>query len=312
MAFASTLKTLIDQPVWEWSRFAPTITAKPSAATSDWQKYFVGGTPRYAYYLSTLAFYRYDTWSDSWHQLASPTIASPSYNSCLEYCPAQGYYGQAIGPGPAKNTIQMAGLQGDVLTGNKILIVAGTGAGQERNIVESRDVTIHDAGSVSGAYAAGPSPATITDTAISMSRKTWLYNQWRDYQLRITTASGTNTGANQTRKILYNTNSLLAFSDYTFANITPWYAAPLSTTITAFAAWYQIESNIIIVDKNWDVPPDSTSRYVVKGGGLWLYYGQSGAPYYALQYYDILADVWYIKGSQATTLYSNTWDLYES
>lgn len=321
MTLANSIKKLVDLPCWEWARFAPVANAVAgtgtSAVVSDWKDYYVGGTPRFAYYLVNAALYRYDSWSDSWHQLQTipGTFNTPVNCTSIEYTPTHGYFGRAIGPGPGRNTIQMAGLNGDTLIGQKIAIIGGAGAGQERTIVEVRDAVIHDAGSVSGAYVTGYAAgqiASISDTAINQSRKTWIYNQWRDYQMRVTFTSGTASGANQMRKILYNTNNTLTYSDATHAALHSWYSAPLTATPAAFGTWYQIESSVALVDTNWAIRPDATSQFVVKGGALWTVGGFGTAPFYTLAYYDILADVWYYKGTQNTVLYSATWSTYEN
>ena len=56
---------MIDLPVWEWMRFAPSAASSNSAIVADFNSYYIGGTPRYAYYYVATLLYRYDTWTDS-------------------------------------------------------------------------------------------------------------------------------------------------------------------------------------------------------------------------------------------------------
>ncbi len=309
MAINNSLKTLLDLPVWEWMRFAPSATATPSAMVGDWNNFYVGGTGRFGYYIVGAVFYRYDTWTDSWHTLAA-TTNGVSYDESLIYNPVHGLFGKAIGPGPGSNTIQIGSVVGSALIGQKILITSGLGAGQERTITAVTEPTVHDSGFVTS-YTAGP-PTIITDATTTTTIKAWKKNQWRDYQLRITYTSSTNTGQNQVRRILYNTYQSLYITDQNYASIHSWYYPPLAVALTNNTAWYQIESSIVTVDSAWTTPPDSTSKFVVKGGGLWLLSGTTSAPYYTLSYYSVLEDVWYYKGTQNAVFYSNTWSTYEN
>ena len=297
MSLTNNLKTIIDLPVWEWMRFSPVTSAAGSCAAGDWEAYYVGGTPRYTYYANAGVLYRYDTYTDSWHQLATCPNTS-SYVGAIMYYPGQGYYGKAIGPGPTTNTIQMAALTGNTLVGNKIFIYAGTGVGQERTITAVAEPVVHDSGFVT-TNTPGP-PASITDATTGITVKTWKWSQWRDYQTRIIFG----TGQNQVRRILYNTTNALVITDYNYACIQPWYSPTFATAPGSAATFYQIESSIVTVNSPWVTQPDNTSRFVVKGGGLWYTTGNSGSPYYSLSYYDILADIWYLKGSQTGFLSS--------
>jgi hypothetical protein len=69
MAVTNLLKTQVDQPVFEWMRFAPTATTATSCLISS-------DIPlRYMYYIVGQAMWRYDTHSDSWQEAAPPMIA---------------------------------------------------------------------------------------------------------------------------------------------------------------------------------------------------------------------------------------------
>ena len=63
---------------------------------------------------------------------------------------------------------------------------------------------------------------------------------------------------------------------------------------------YVIESHIATVDSNRTVTPDSTSQFVVLSGGIRIVsQGTASSPFFTLQYYDVLADVYYGKSTQA-------------
>ena len=308
MTLTNNLKTVVDMPAWEWLRFSPVNTPVPQQIASDWNNYFVGGTGRYAYYMTSTAavgtggsmtFYRYDTFSDDWETLAVPPTFL--YGMATAFNPASGYYGRAIGPGPANNTIQLSAMNGVTLVGYKILITAGTGAGQERTIIGVSDPTVYDNGAVT-AYNVGP-PSYITDGSAGLAAKSWKCNQWRDYQVRFTLG----TGSNQVRRVLYNTNSSLYYADNSYSAIHSWYCPVIGPSVpTINATFYQIESSIATVNSPWNVLPDSTSKFVVKTGGVWYGTGLSSAPYYNLYYYSIAEDVWYTKRSDMFSTV-NTW-----
>ena len=77
----SSLKNQVDLPVWEWVRFAPVVTAAGTSTCSDESS---GG--RFSYYFASLtSFYRYDTYTDAWQQLASPTLATALTISNMRY-----------------------------------------------------------------------------------------------------------------------------------------------------------------------------------------------------------------------------------
>lgn len=294
MALTNNLKKQIDTPVWEWCRLAPgTSSLVSSTCTADNSLYHVT-FGRYIYYLqaaATLAsttaltgFFRYDTISDSYQLLAHPPIA-PSAYSGMQFAGGQGYYGMVLSA--TTNTITAAALTGQVLKGFDIRIVNGTGDSQQRVITGVSDPVIADSGTLT-AVTVSPQ-ANVTD-----SNKNWTINQWVGYQVRFVSASG----QSQIRKIMYNSSNTLYFADVAkFAeNQFSW--CPIITisgsaqVIVAIGSVYQIESSVITVDSPWTIQPDSTSYFVVRSGAIWLV---TSATNYALQYYDVAADTWYIR-----------------
>lgn len=304
MALTNKLKKQVDTPVWEWCRLAPGVSSAVSATcTADNSLYHVS-FGRYVYYLqaaATLAtttaltgFFRYDTVSDSYQLLARPPIAPVGYTG-LQFAGGQGYFGYALGNGGGLNTLQIPAMSGQTFKGFDIRIVAGTGNGQQRIITKVSDPTIWDNGTAT-AVAASPQ-GNITD-----SSKNWIINQWAGYQVRLVSTSG----QSQARKVLYNNSNTLYFADVAKFAEDPWAWSPIvtiagSALVIASAAggsqtMYQIESSVITVDSNWLTPPDATSRFVIRGGGIWMI---TQGTTLAMQYYDVLADQWYIRNGGA-------------
>jgi hypothetical protein len=279
MAVTNNLKKQVDLPVWEWLRFAPTATsALSSMATDD------DGLGRYIYYLVGQTFYRYDTWTDGWIQLASPPITVTTFAS-LSYTKYGGYRGKVISC-PGNNTLQIAGLNFGVFHDQKIRIVSGAGIGQERTIIECPEPVRHSSGFITTAAAA----------SIADSTKKWKFNQWCGYQCKLTFG----TGATQIRKILYNDTTTLYFSDTNYQPIDPWNNTGFATAPVATAAtptMYAIESTIVTVNADWDAAahPNYTSRFMILSGGIWLFTSAATPTWFGLQYYDIAMDAWYAR-----------------
>lgn len=286
MGLTNNLKQQVDLPVWEYCRFAPTNTTAVSSLTTGNN---LGN--RYLYYQVSAALYRYDTITDSWHQLSSPSTASTFYtptimnNNVLSNY--MGHYGQAITG--STNTIQLAGLNGHSLIGYKIRIISGTGAGQERTITDVSAPTIHDRGEITTA-----SYGAVIDANTGAGLKQWKTNQWRNYQIRFDFG----TAKGQMRPILYNNLNSAYFLDTNYLTINPWAQNGLPTA-TAVGTLYLIESHQVTVDTNWSIIPDSTSNFVILSGGIWnISQGVTSAPFFTFMYYDILSDVWYQKSTQ--------------
>jgi hypothetical protein len=284
---ANQLRKQVDLPVWEWLRFSPVVptTGLSCSCVAD-NSFFNENSGRYIYYLlNATNFWRYDTIADTYEQLASPAQA-PLTASSMRFAGSQGYYNRII---TASSTSFTTGLPfGATAVGYKVRIVSGKGAGQERYITSVADPVVADY----GAATAG-STTSLTDTA-----KTWTtgyvsttlnVNNWVGYVVR--TLFG--TGANQVRKILYNSATVLTTGDVNFYqndvfanNIM---VAPAAGTV------YQIESSVCTIDTAWDTTPDNTSRFVIQSGGIWLISGAAASPFYTLQYYDVLHDIWYAR-----------------
>lgn len=303
MALSNNLKKQVDTPVWEWCRLAPAVSSAVSATCAADNSLYHVTFGRYIYYLqaaATLAsttaltgFFRYDTISDSYQLLAQPHIAPVVYTG-LQFAGGQGYAALVISDGGRTDTLEIPGLTGKTLKGYDIRIIEGTGDGQQRIITDVSDPTIWDTGTVT-AVAATPQ-GNITD-----ANKNWIINQWVGYQLRYVSSSGQAV----IRKILYNSSNTLYFADVAKLAEDQWAYTPVTTIAgsgqviaVAGSTIYQIESSVITVDSDWLVKPDNTSRFVVRGGGIWMI---SQGTTYTLQFYDVLADQWYIRNAGAAT-----------
>lgn len=279
MAFTSLLKTQVDLPTWEWLRFAPAASVTLSALTTGDSL-----TERYVYYLSGATFYRYDTISDGWQQLATPNIAALTVMS-LRYTTYGGYRMRTISAGAS--TVTCAVVSPELLKGKTLRILSGTGAGQERTITDASIPVIADHGVVT----------TVTANQLTDTTRKWIPNQWVGYQVRIVH----DAGASQVRKVLYNDATNLYLSDTNYQAIDPWsntgfaatapYAIPVATA--GVQSHYVIESGVITVNTPWTVQPDYTSRLQVLSGAIFLLSSSAAAPFYTLQIYDVLSDVWY-------------------
>jgi hypothetical protein len=288
MSVISNLKKVVDIPVWEWLR---PLLISTSASSSSPNTFITAGKPyaRYIYHLAGAAngIFRYDTWSDSWGQVASAqanqtTVAASRFND------SHGYFGRVISS-PSTSTLQIAIPRGNKTLGLKIKILNGAGAGQERTITSVADAVVADTLSVT----------TASTVRIVDSSKSYTTNQYRDYAVRIIGNANT-----EFRKILYNTATELFVADNRFATYgNRWAYSPLPVTTSTTAGsqtFANIESNVITVNTPFTVQPDNTSEFVIEGGGIWNV--NVAANRFALQYYDIIGDAWYSMTSPAAGL----------
>ena len=287
MALTNKLKTIVDQPVWEWTRFSPVNSSATSyMATSD------DGTNRYIYYINGSAFYRYDTISDTWMQLASP-VTAPATTLALKYTKYGGNRGRVIS-GVSSTKIRIPYICGGKgLVGSTIKIIAGTGAGQERTLSAVDTEFVHDSG-----LATTASASAITDTT-----KKWKVNQWVGYTCRVTF----NTGATLQRTVIYNSVDTLTFSDANYQPYEPFdnqtfAVAPVATA--GSQAHFVLTTQDITVGSAFTVTPDSTSRFVLETGVIWLLSSATANPFFTWQMYDVANDIWMIKTATSNMLTS--------
>lgn len=283
---SNTLMKQVDIPTWEWTRFAPAVSsAISSTCAADNGNFLPEEHGRYIYYLiSATQFFRYDTWTDMYQQLASPPIAPITFSS-MKYSAAFGVEGNVIAA--ASTTLTIPAVTQQSLLGYDVIIVSGTGAGQRRTITAVAEPVIADSGIVT-AVSNTLGALNITDTT-----KAFAVNQYAGYTFRVTG----NTGVSQIRRILSNTATVVTLGDTTQMNKQWHNPAVFNPAINATAgtqATYAIESQIVTVDSSWSVTPDATSVFRVQSGMVMLTSSAAATPFFTLQAYNILSDHWYI------------------
>ena len=279
MAITNKLLPQVDLPVWEWMRFAPGSTTALTCLTTARD-----GSSRFLYYFFGTQLYRYDTVGDSWQTLS---IGGGSVTTLVsQYVKNQGHRGFVLGV-PTSSSLQLPSIGTDV-TGYKIKIISGKGEGQIRTITATAAEVTHDSGVATTATA-----NILTDT----TRK-WKHNQWEGYALKVVFG----TGFSQYREVIYNDPTSATVFDANWEgkifNMTPYNASSPYGTPNATAgtqAHFTLCSQVVTVDSNWDVAPDTTSRFMILSDGIWLLTSLSGSPYFQFFYYDILTDRWVTK-----------------
>jgi hypothetical protein len=281
MAVTNNLVSQVDLPVWEWTRFSPITNSALSTLCSvkDATK------SRYMYQLTSGAFFRYDTKMDTWQLLQTPPV-NPTVTSTIEYMDKYGYEGNVLSF-QSSSSIEIPSLQGQVFNGYKLRIVNGAGSGYEGTITASTENIIWDQ---------GIGQTTATSTTIGDSTKRWRINQWVGYSVRLVYG----TGNSQIRKVLYNNETTLTFSDATYQQLDPAnntgfnvqipYAAPVTTA--GLQATFYIESTVVSLNTPFTVSPNASSSFIIESGGLMFFTSNTTAPWSNMQYYDVLSDAW--------------------
>lgn len=282
----NTLTQQVDLPTWEWTRFAPAVSAALSSTCyPDNPNFLPSQHGRYIYYLiSATQFFVYDTYTDMYMQLATPPVAPVTFSS-MKFSGALGIDGSVISA--TATTLQIPAVSMQALKGYDVVIVSGTGAGQRRTITGVAEPVVHDSGVVTAVS------NTLGSLSITDTLKAWGGNQYAGYTLRITG----NTGVSQMRRILSNTATIAVMGDSTQTNETWNNPAIFSPAINATAgsqAAYAIESQVITLDSAWTVTPDSTSVFRVQSGLIILVSNSTTAPFFTMQVYDQLTDTWYV------------------
>lgn len=90
MALTLNLKKGIDLPVYQWLRFLPAASAAGACQCTDKR-----GSHRYIYFLlSATSFWRYDTYTDTFQQLANPPTFTFAAGTAMTFDPSQGTAGR--------------------------------------------------------------------------------------------------------------------------------------------------------------------------------------------------------------------------
>jgi hypothetical protein len=284
----NTLTQAVDLPTWEWTRFAPAVSsAISSSCSADNGNFLPSEHGRYIYYMiSATNFSRYDTWTDMFQQLQSPPIA-PATFSAMKFAGAIGPEGEVISA--TSTTLQLPAITQNAMVGYDVVIVSGTGAGQRRTITAVADPVIHDSG-IATAVTNALGGISITDTL-----KAFAVNQYEGYTLRVANTPAGSAG--QIRRILSNTATVLTVADTTQMNKSwhnPAIFAPAISATAGSQTFYTIESQVVTVDSAWATTPDSTSVFRIQSGMVLVGSGAAATPFYTMQAYDCLTDIWYI------------------
>jgi hypothetical protein len=287
MGLVNTLRTQVDTPVWEWTRFAPAASSAISNTCSADNSNFHVQHGRYIYYLiGAASYWRYDTITENYTQLTSPPIAPATWAS-MKFKGAMGIEGSILAA--TSNTLTIPAYSGQAIKSFDIRIIKGTGKGQRKIITDVADPIIADTG-VPTAVNNVLGAITITD-----STKNWAINQWAGYQLRISFG----TGVGQVRRILYNSATTLYLADSNLSSVNSWanpgIFSPAITVTAGSQSIYVIESSVVTIDSNWTTIPDATSVFRIESGSIILVSSAAATPFYTIQVHDIATDTWYIK-----------------
>lgn len=288
MPVTNNNKKIVDMPFMELASQAPVASSALSSFSSPRLN------PEYIYYLaSATSFNRYDVVTDTWQQLATPPTAPASLSS-LRVTTRRGYHGRVLAA--SSTTITIPGLRGNFLSGSTVLIDRGPGTGQERTITGFVSESILDAGVIT---------ATTTST-LADSTKRWRFNQWAGHTVAVTFG----TGAPFYKKVLYNDVNTLYIADDNLRMHEPWnnqvfvaaapYALPVVTA--GSQAHYQIMASTFTIDTPWEVTPTDLSYFIALTRGAYLYSSLAAAPFFSLQYYDMLNDAWQVKTTPQSLL----------
>jgi len=299
MALVNRLRKQVDQPVWEWMRYTPFTNNVSSTYILPPLK---GSGNQYIYAIANTAFYRYDTYSDSWAIINVGVPVSVTSTNTGTWKVDDGYHTYAIaGSG---STITGAFLAGETVKGYKIKVINGLGAGQERTITNVSDPTTFDYLTVTAFQNTGASTGFITD-----SSKKWRINQWRNYQIRVY------LGTSQqyfVRTILYNNNDTLYFADANWHAIDTHNAynhgwdSTFLTPSTSYGSRAVIESSIITLDSPLTTTLDITSECVVKCGTLHYITNTTAGSFFTHYWWEPLRGQWFSAHSQTGVIPSFT------
>ena len=127
MSLVNNLKKVVDLPIFELCNQTNSLTTALSATCTA-----EDSTGRYIYYFnkSYAVFQRYDTYTDTWSNLAYPPNTLSNVVLSMTYTSYRGFNGVVLNA--TANTVMIGGRTGGVLHGATLSIERGIGLGQER------------------------------------------------------------------------------------------------------------------------------------------------------------------------------------
>jgi hypothetical protein len=125
MAITNNNIPVIDLPSWEVLQ--PLIGGAGAAATPGILVNDKRGTDRYIYYLfSATSFWRYDTYANTYQQLASPPGGTTGAGTCLIYDPSNAYVWALISNGTLAPTWQYYDIAANTWTARSVVNLPAT------------------------------------------------------------------------------------------------------------------------------------------------------------------------------------------
>ena len=295
MALTKRLKTMVDQPVWEWMRYSPYTTAAaacvynfPAAATGSRYN-------RYTFHTSATTMYLYDTYGDSWTTLGGLLPNSPASTVNGSWDLSQGHYGNFIAGASGSSTATGGFINESAVVGLKIKVIAGLGRGQERTITACTQPENLEYLTPTATYTNTSTGVTsITDTT-----KKWVPNQWVGYQVKAY------LGTSQQyfiRRVLYNNNDTLFFANAEWHVTDPNQAFnhvyDANSIAVGTATRCVIQRSTITVDTPWTTNLDKSSRFEIIIGSLVSVQNISTNAFFLAYRYDPLYSNWFPLHSQ--------------
>jgi hypothetical protein len=250
---------------------------------------------RYLYYFVSTGFYKFDTYENAWVRLSLPNIVAAT-GCALRYAVYAGHRGRVLSA--TASTVNLASMDGQLFNGTRIRIIGGTGKGQERMLVGPTSIVSN---SRAEGRATTGSATAVTDAILKMQ-----INEHTGRQVALTHGAGNP----DIRTVLYNDATTLTVSDPLYQQIFPFenqawsaispHAIPVSVA-SGVGTHFTVEDNTFLVydiaggaPQDWVTTPDSTSRFVLLTGGIWLL-SSLATPFFSLQFYDVLTDTWLTK-----------------
>ena len=295
MALTKRLKTMVDQPVWEWMRYSPYTTAAaacvynfPAAATGSRYN-------RYTFHTSATTMYLYDTYGDSWTTLGGLLPNSPASTVNGSWDLSQGHYGNFIAGASGSSTATGGFINESAVVGLKIKVIAGLGRGQERTITACTQPENLEYLTPTATY----TNTSTGVTSITDSTKKWVPNQWRGYQVKAYLGTAQQYFV---RRVLYNNNDTLFFANAEWHVTDPNQAFnhvyDANSIAVGTATRCVIQRSTITVDTPWTTNLDKSSRFEIIIGSLVSVQNISTNAFFLAYRYDPLYSNWFPLHSQ--------------